>query len=95
MIYKSPITFVSCATHEVEADSLQEAVDKTVTLKEYYQDTNNIGCFTVMGKIETVLLNIKHSDSFSENNIEDIYNEIKDLEEFNDRAIRLSCAEIY
>ena len=29
MIYEIPLTFVSCATHKVEADSLQEAIDKT------------------------------------------------------------------
>ncbi len=74
----------------------QVYLNKTKTLKQYYTDNLNYPCITIMGEVETVLQSIlSYSDSFNEDNIEDIYDGITSLEDLNDRAIRLSCSEIY
>lgn len=73
-------------------------LNKTRVLKEYYSDseTYSATCLNIMTEIETVLQDINsYSDSFSETNVEDIYDEINTLEDLNDRAIKLSCTEIY
>ncbi len=71
-------------------------LNKTLVLKKYYTETLNYPCITIMNAIETVLNEIKSSsNSFTKTNIENIYNQIITLEDLNDRAIKLSCAEIY
>lgn len=72
-------------------------LDKTKVLKEYYTETFNHQCLTSINEIETVLQNIlNYSNDFNEyNNIKNLYTEINNLEDLNDIAIKLSCAEIY
>jgi len=75
-------------------------LNKTRVLKEYYKEPYS-PCFTIMYEIENILDDIKNevddilSDFDGEFDVEDIYTYIQDLEDYNDRAIKLSCAEIY
>ncbi len=79
-------------------------LNKTRALKEYYTTQLNYPCITIMDEIENALDNIKNEvdnilndfdTEFDKQNLEDIYNTITQLEDLNDRAIKLSCAEIY
>jgi len=72
-------------------------LNKTKVLEQYYAEELNWACSTKMNQIKEILLDIEAevSDGFSEANVENIYAKIKDLEDRNDEAIKLSCAEIY
>lgn len=71
-------------------------LNKTKTLQQYYTDTLNFPCSTIMSQIETILIQIRsEAQSFETADIANLYSNIQSLEEYNDRAIKLSCAELY
>lgn len=71
--------------------------DKTTALESYYTSPPNFECLSIMNTIKNTLNNIKSEvdKEFDNADLEIIYDNIQDLEGYNEQAIKLSCAEIY